>query len=121
MGKIFVVQCSTTKTTNLPHENYLLYGIYIYLYNYKEPHGRHGRSRSIAVLLQLEAEATKDAWISFAIPSSSIYGSRSSNLPKEDSPCVIRLSTIARARSASIINSQLYVDMVTFIIMIHMY
>ena len=28
VGKIFVVQCSTTKTTNiLPHENYPLYGI----------------------------------------------------------------------------------------------
>ncbi len=28
VGKIFVVQCSTTKTTNiLPHENYQLYGI----------------------------------------------------------------------------------------------
>ncbi len=26
--KIFVLQCSTTKTTNiLPHENYLLYGM----------------------------------------------------------------------------------------------
>ncbi len=27
VGKIFVLQCSTTKTTNiLPHENYPLYG-----------------------------------------------------------------------------------------------